>query len=31
MELSKLVKGVTASDVGNSIGTGAMDDLWRLN
>ena len=31
MELSKLVKGVTANDVGNSIGTGAMDDLWQLN
>ena len=31
MELSKLVKGVTANDVGNSIGTGAMDDMWQLN
>jgi len=31
MELSKLVKGVTANDVGNSVGTGAMDDLWQLN
>src|SRR5207237_819092 len=31
MELSKLVKGVTANDVGNSIGTGNMDDLWQLN
>ena len=31
MELSKLVKGVTANDIGNSIGTGAMDDLWQLN
>jgi hypothetical protein len=31
MELSKLVKGVTANDVGNSIGTGAMDDHWQLN
>ena len=31
MELSKLVKGVTANDVGNSIGTGQMDDLWQLN
>jgi len=31
MELSKLVKGVTANDVGNSIGTAAMDDLWQLN
>lgn len=31
MELSKLVKGVTANDVGNSVGTGAMDDMWQLN
>ncbi|MBZ5560206.1 MAG: carboxypeptidase-like regulatory domain-containing protein [Acidobacteriia bacterium] len=31
MELSKLVKGVTANDVGNSIGTGNMDDMWQLN
>ena len=31
MELSKLVKGITANDVGNSIGTGAMDDLLQLN
>ncbi|MGH9144742.1 MAG: carboxypeptidase regulatory-like domain-containing protein, partial [Vicinamibacterales bacterium] len=32
MELSKLVKGVTANDIGNSIGSGAaMDDLWQLN
>src|SRR5579872_1961254 len=31
MELSKLVKGVTANDIGNSIGTGAMDDMWQLN
>ncbi|HUK35004.1 MAG TPA: carboxypeptidase-like regulatory domain-containing protein, partial [Vicinamibacterales bacterium] len=31
MELSKLVKGVTANDVGNSIGTTAADDLWQLN
>src|SRR5439155_3768598 len=31
MELSKLVKGVTANDIGNSIGTGALDDLWQLN
>jgi Carboxypeptidase regulatory-like domain len=31
MELSKLVKGVTANDIGNSIGTAAMDDLWQLN
>jgi carboxypeptidase family protein len=31
MELSKLVKGVTANDVGNSVGTGAMDDHWQLN
>src|SRR4029077_8592881 len=31
MELSKLVKGVTANDVGNSIGTGAMDDMGQLN
>src|SRR5262249_32231867 len=31
MELSKLVKGVTANDIGNSIGTGAMDDLWQPN
>ncbi|HMB78592.1 MAG TPA: carboxypeptidase-like regulatory domain-containing protein, partial [Vicinamibacterales bacterium] len=31
MELGKLVKGVTANDIGNSIGTGAMDDLWQLN
>src|SRR5213078_5243452 len=31
MELSKLVKGVTANDIGSSIGTGAMDDLWQLN
>ena len=31
MELSKLVKGVTANDVGNSIGTTASDDLWQLN
>ena len=31
MELSKLVKGVTANDIGNSVGTGAMDDLWQLN
>src|SRR5207248_11513551 len=22
---------VTANDIGNSIGTGAMDDLWQLN
>lgn len=31
MELSKLVKGVTANDIGNSVGTGAMDDMWQLN
>jgi len=31
MELSKLVKGVTANDVGNSVGTGNMDDMWQLN
>src|SRR5207249_11939786 len=32
MELSKLVKGVTANDIGNSIGTGTQtDDLWQLN
>ena len=31
MELSKLVKGVTANDVGNSVGTGSMDDMWQLN
>ena len=31
LELSKLVKGVTANDIGNSIGTGAMDDMWQLN
>jgi len=31
MELSKLVKGVTANDIGNSVGTGNMDDMWQLN
>ncbi|HYM23593.1 MAG TPA: TonB-dependent receptor [Vicinamibacterales bacterium] len=31
MELSKLVKGVTANDIGNSVGTGSMDDMWQLN
>ena len=32
MELSKMVKGITANDVGNSIGTGVdIDDMWQLN
>ena len=31
MELSKLVKGITANDVGNSTGAGAMDDMFQLN
>ncbi len=29
MELSKLVKGVTANDISNSIGN--VDDMWQLN
>jgi carboxypeptidase family protein len=31
LELSKLVKGVTANNIDTGIGTGAMDDMWQLN
>ena len=31
MELSKLIKGITANDVGNSFGTWCRDDDFQLN